>query len=244
MSESSDGGSGGGSSSDAGGSAGSGGEITADGSGGASSDTDGMGGSSSGSSSDGTSLGGQGGAPAEDLACQQDLAFAAVSGAFVGPTPFELALALNQVAYDTSVISFVLRGAADDPTLTASYTLVQDGEHMFPKVLEPSSAPAWVSDSGFGSTSSQQQGWMLVSIDSGPLEIPLRNIRVTASTESGCTRGVAVVTAVIPGEDADVVDELVPSSEPAGGEERGTAADITIRALFDIETVPFKGMVQ
>jgi hypothetical protein len=173
-------------------------------------------------------------------ACHSDVAFVAVTGAFVDPTPKDLALGLNELTYGVHPITFVLSGARQDPVLTASYTSGEDGVHSFPPALTPVGAAAWVTDDGFGTSSAQEEGWMLVSMDTGPLEVPLRNISVTTSTEADCTRGTATMTAVIPGEHADLIPRLSlqPESEDETEEERD-APDATLHALFTLELVDF-----
>jgi len=210
-----------------------------------------MGGSGGAESVGGSQAGGAAGQPGsvigstgsggitEPAACSSDIAFQAVSSAFVEPTPKALALRLNELTFDGAPISFVLQGEAPDQTLQASYTVDEDGYQVFPGALIPPETPAWLQDNDFGSVAPQEEGWLLVTTEEGPLELPLRNIRVTASTESDCTRGLAVVTGVAPAEQADVWEELVePTAEDAEDGERG-GADMTIRALFAIELVEF-----
>lgn len=174
--------------------------------------------------------------------CQPPVAFAAVASAFISPTPKDLALALNELTFDTSPISVVLGGSSQQPVVTVSYTTAHDGVHSYPGELAPTSAPAWILDETFGSTSAQQEGWLLVMLDSGPLEVPIRNIHVDVSTEADCTSGFANMTAVIPAETSDLVDDLIGATESAASGDR-FEGDVTIRGIFVLELVEFANPV-
>jgi hypothetical protein len=177
-------------------------------------------------------------------ACQADLAFVAVSGSFVEPTPRELALGLNELTFGTRPIAFVLSGAVADASLAASYTLGEDGIEAFPSGLVPPPTSAWIDDSGFGTLAAQEEGWLLATLDEGPLEVPLRNIAVTATTNPTCTSGTATLTAAIPADHADLVAvlSLEPDVEVEPDEEeedRGSVSDVQLRGVFVIELVDF-----
>jgi hypothetical protein len=181
-----------------------------------------VGGAGAGNDSNESGAAGQGDAAsdAEPMgACQQNRAFVAVFTAFVAPTPMDLALGLNSATFGTNPIALVLSGASAEPSLAVSYPTNKDRVRAFPKAATPSPAPAWIADNGFGTSSAQVQGWMLVKAAGGPLEVPLANISVTATTEPDCTHGTAVLTGVIPAASAESLPRLsVPSAEedPAG----------------------------
>src|SRR5690606_15694102 len=97
-------------------------------------------------------------------------------------------------------------------------------------------------DESFGSTSAQQEGWLLVMLDSGPLEVPIRDIHVDVSTEADCTSGLANMTAVILAETSDLVDDLIGATESAASGDR-FEGDVTIRGIFVLELVEFANPV-
>jgi hypothetical protein len=170
--------------------------------------------------------------------CLEQVAFTAVASAFVSPTPKSLALALNELTFDAGPISVVLDGATEQPMVTASYSTVENGVHRFPAELVPSPTPAWILGNAFGSSTAQREGWLLVILEHGPLEVPLRNIHVDVTTEADCTSGFASLTAVIPAETNDIIDDLIGSTDeqPAGERFEG---DVTVRGMFVLELVEF-----
>lgn len=188
---------------------------------------------------------GEGGAgiPPIDQACSGDRAFAALSGAFVDPTPRDLAIALNEAIFGIAPMSFVLRGESDVAEAAASYTIVGDGAHSFPESTAPSFVPAWIAEGGFGSTSSQERGYLLVELSDGPLEVPLDNVSFVATTRDGCTRGMVNMTGVISAANGDVIEQLIGASTDTAAapadERRVPTEDVTVSALFLVELVEF-----
>ncbi|MBN1610551.1 MAG: hypothetical protein JW940_28230 [Polyangiaceae bacterium] len=192
-------------------------------------------------------------------ACRENRAFVAVFTAFVDPTPVDVALGLNSATFGTNPIALVLSGARAEPSLAVSYPTTKDGVQAFPKACSPSPAPAWIKDNRFGTSSAQVEGWMLVKAAAGPLEVPLRNISVAATTEPDCTHGMAMLTAVIPTASVDSLPRLSTLSQADDAAEetqaddggcknhkcaaqedaRDAPADVTIRAMFALELVDF-----
>lgn len=218
------------------------------GEGGAGAGNDGAGSALGGASATGSAAGGAAGDGATDgdddvaSACAEDRAFAAVSWIFVEPTPPQLAERLNDAGYDRSPISFVLfAGSASDGELAASYTVVgESGAETWPASREPEASEAWLQEFGFGASAAQEEGWMLVNGGTGLLEVHLRNLRVTATTNAECTRGTATLVAVVPAEWSDVLDEIAPGSASRAASTRGdVASDVTISAEFGFEQVEF-----
>jgi hypothetical protein len=175
--------------------------------------------------------------------CDQAGIFAATSTAFVEPTPRELALGLNAVTYGGSPISVVLRDLDSEPTVAASYTVVnEEGRHAFPDGLVPEAVPAWVEDDEFGNIPAQEEGWLLVEIDSQPLELPLHNLRLSVSTEADCSRGTMTLSGVVWGSESDVWQDAVAGGqdvEPPDEvqDEDRVVDDVTVSAIFTIERV-------
>jgi hypothetical protein len=206
------------------------------------------GGNSSGGAPDGAGGaedgGGGSGIPPIDAACSGDRAFAAVSGAFVDPTPQDFALALNAAILGVvAPMSFVVRTDGDMAEVAASYTIVGDGAHSFLAAMAPDFVPAWIAEGGFGTSSSQNRGYLLVELDDGPLEVPLDNLSFFATTRDGCTRGVVSMTGVLPAENADLVERITGTATDeadAMSEERRTPEEaVTVSALFSVELVEF-----
>lgn len=217
-----------------------------DGNDGGAAGSDGAGDSQGGSSATG-SVGaiGAGATDGGDIvsACAGNRAFAVVSGVFVDPTPAELATRLSDTSYEVSPISFVLfsEGASADSELAASYTVAGSGAQAWPASREPEPSVAWLEERGFGSVTAQEDGWMLVNDASAPIEVRLRNVRVTASTETECDRGTATLVAVVPAEWTEVLNEIAPGTAPEAASDRGAAAtDVTISAEFAFEQVEFE----
>lgn len=226
-----------------GGKSGSGGEGGEDASGASGASTDG--GSSPGGApnGEGGSDAGAGGAviPPIDTACAGDRAFAAVSGAFVDPTPQAFALALNEAVFGLVPMSFVLRNDGGVAKAAASYTIVDDGAHSFVEAMAPDFVPAWIAEGGFGTISSQNRGYLLVQLEDGPLEVPLDNVSFVATTREGCTRGVVSMTGVLPPENADLVARITGTAAEDGAAEeaRTPEAAVMVSALFSVELVEF-----
>lgn len=228
--------------------AGSGGDTPTAPQGGASAGADG----SQTAGADGTQTGGSGGSSDEeapdsiDVACEGDRAFDVVSGAFVDPTPPALALALNEAIWGKRPLVIVLRADGDEPRLAASYTKLLGAAQEFPKGLIPEFTPAWVAEGGFGSSSAQTAGWLLVTLESGPLEVPLQNLNVFVTTRDGCSKGFASLSAVIPGDNADLVEEIVgapiegePEEEDPEEPEQEDTQEVPVQALFSLELADF-----
>jgi hypothetical protein len=186
---------------------------------------------------------GEGGANALpiDAACVGNRAFVAVSGAFIEPTPRELALGLNELIFDSTPMSFVLLEDAGLPRVAASHTILNDGLHAFPEALTPQFVPGWLAEGGFGSSAAQERGHLYVVLEDGPLEVPLANITFSATTQADCTRGVVSMNGVIPAHRADLVARLsgVPSDDSMDPDDRPVDEEVTVSALFAVDLVEF-----
>jgi hypothetical protein len=189
--------------------------------------------------------GGQGeagtGIPPIDEVCAGDRAFVAVSGAFIDPTPRELALGLNAAIFDKEPMSFVLRNHGDMAEVAASYTIVGDGAHSFPPAMVPAFVPAWIAEGGFGSNTAQDLGYLSVEINGLPFELPLTNITFVATTRDQCARGVVTMSGVIPPGNSDLLERISGEATQAATprDERTTDEEITVSGLFSIEQVAF-----
>lgn len=177
-----------------------------------------------------------------DEPCRGDRAFKVVAGAFVEPTSEALALELNRLVYGESPLTIVLRTSGDEPRVAASYTKRDGSTEAFPEALAPELAPGWIATGGFGTLSAQTSGWMLVTLGSEPLEIPLQNISFVITTRDRCTRGTAMLSAVIPGDNADLVDRILGTPEDPEEEEEErlpTTNEVPLEAVFVVELTDF-----
>lgn len=210
-------------------------------------DTEGQGGNAAAGSSStdgGASPGAAGDGPVDprptDTSCSGERAFAVTASAFVSPTPKALAEALNADTFDSSPLTVVLRNDGEAPLVAASYTQDSAGKQIFHPGLEPELTPAWLTGDTFGTETAQPHGYLLVSTQSGPLEVPLDNVSFSLSTSDRCGKGVATLSGVIPADHADLVDTLTGAS--AGGSEdpgREAPADTPVSAIFSVELVDF-----
>lgn len=174
-----------------------------------------------------------------DRACMGDRAFAVSGGAFVAPTEKPLALALNRDIFGVSPITFVLRGG-DEPIVVASYSVDANGQQAFPAALATPSVAAWIRSGGFGTETAQPSGYLRVIADDGDVEIPLENLTFSVTTQQGCTRGVARLTATIPASRRDLVDKL-SGGRGDGPDDPGRSAEVEtpVHAVFEVELVDF-----
>jgi hypothetical protein len=187
-----------------------------------------------------------GGSPSDepiDDACTGNRAFAASGSAFVKPTEQALALALDEDTYDTSPITFVLRGG-DKPRVAASYTVDAGGVQAFPPELAPEETVGWIRKGGFGTDSAQVSGYLLVTAADGQVELPLENLTFTLTTQQHCTRGIARLSGTVPASRRDLVDKLAAAHSNNGNgnpNDPGRTPEIEtpVHAVFAVELVDF-----
>lgn len=172
-----------------------------------------------------------------DSDCDGNRAFIATGGAFVDPTPPKLALRLNQDIYRQPAVTLVLLNEEHPPRMTASYSVGTAFGQAFSN-LKPDLVQARGSASGFTYEHTQLRGWMWIQRDAGPIELPLRNLHVTATALDSCTRVLFTLSAVVPAEDVDLI---APDLEldAGGGPREDQVAETSIRALFEAELTHF-----
>lgn len=169
--------------------------------------------------------------------CEGNRAFVTTGGAFVDPTPPRLALRLNQEIFGQPALTLVLLNEAYPPRMTTSYSVETDGLRAFPN-LKPELVDARTSSSGFTYEQPQVEGWMWLEREGGTIELPLRNLHVTATTMADCTRVVFTLSAVVPAQDFDLIDTGIRID--AGPEARDEPApDTSVRAIFEAELTHF-----
>lgn len=178
-------------------------------------------------------------AGAIDTPCTGNRAFLATGGAFVSPTPAKLAHELNRDIYEASPISLVLVEGESGRQLAASYTVQTAEGHTFPQ-LQPQFAPATATAEGFAHAETQLEGWMMLERETGPLELPLSNISVVATTSDRCQRAMVTLSAVISADYADLVEEIAAGPADAGdGRGNGEPTATSVRLLFEAELIDF-----
>lgn len=171
--------------------------------------------------------------------CTGNRAFLSMGGAFVHPTPSELAHVLNQDIYNGGAMTIVLQTTDAGPRLAASYTVDTVNGHTFTE-LRPEFVAGAVSAAGFASVETQAEGWMLLERETGPVELPLANISLQATTTDNCLRAFVTLSAIIPGEYLDRVIEGTGNEADAGeGRGAGEPGDTSVRVLLETELVTF-----
>lgn len=189
-----------------------------------------------------------------DPLCAVDVALGAATIAFVSPTSPELAQALNSLTFayraDPRVITLVLLASHGAAGATLAMSATSDSgsyEQAFPEGLSPTWASAQLGYGELRSATTQDVGYLRVVDDAGPVDIELRSLYVEASTDGACQSAVATLDATIPASQASVM--LTVGGESAtladlaqqggGGSGGGSGLGWTIRALCEVESVPF-----
>lgn len=221
-----------------GGSAGAGGSAGTAGQGGSAGATGGSGG------------GGSDGGPI-DTPCTSSTAFRATGASFVFPTPKDLAKELGALTYDYSAspVTVVLAAKPSGIGLLAvSATEAGSAGQVFPSGKKPELVSANIFSGGFSNATTQLAGWLRVVDQSGPRDIELENIDVTATTSNNCASLLASVSAAIAASQGSVTLDLpggqktiaeLAGGTSGGGQTPDGGVGYPIKLLFSAESTDF-----
>lgn len=181
-----------------GGSTGEGGSGGATGQGGAGGAGQGGAGGEGGATASSSSGGIDNGIPA---ACQEDLAFSAISMAFSSPTPQPLAAALNELVYgkEAEALSLVINFASSGPRGAISATIIGPSGSTFLMGKTPTLSPiAPVDGQGFTTKTSQASATLRLTDSQGVVDLELNDVRWTGVLRQSCNRVLVAGRGYIP----------------------------------------------
>jgi hypothetical protein len=187
-----------------------------------------------------------------DEACASNVAFWATGAAFVFPTAKALAQELSALTYDYNAhpLTVVLAAKPGGVGLVAVSATESGsgGPQVFPDGKKPALVTAAISSGGFATATAQTEGWLRVVDQSGPKDIALENVELTATTGGKCSTLSASVTAVIPASQgslsldlpsgAKTIAELAGGSS-GGGQTPDGGAGYPLKLVFSGESTDF-----
>ena len=196
-----------------------------------------------GASDGGAGIGGLG--PQEP--CEIDVAFGGTDIAFTAPTPLDMVLAFTELTYDNPTDDLPLLVLLTASFGLASAEMTVSGseyddtlfEYGFPATKVPVFVPADVGYGEFSNSLPQSLGYLHLTDDDGTtVDIELNNLIVKVKTDD-CLTITATLDAIIPASQAEIELSVGGDTTTIGQLGGDTGNAVSLRALFQGESVDF-----